>query len=124
MTTLKRWLLWGAVWGVLSLVLMAIAPIFLNSYHPLLGFLIWFIVAVGWLRYGNTIILRWLRARQSRRLFLRKYPQYSSLTWVNFLNVSPQQVQQDLETLSIAQTDADYQSLNLSPDDFVTRYQK
>ena len=58
MKTLKRWLLWGAVWGVVSLMLMAIAPTFLNSHYPLLGFLIWLTVVVGWLLYGNSVMLR------------------------------------------------------------------
>ncbi|MEO1592293.1 MAG: hypothetical protein AAFU71_13510 [Cyanobacteria bacterium J06632_22] len=93
---------------------MSIAPHFLNSHYPLLGVFIWLIVALGWFLYGSTVILRWLRARQSRQLFLSQYPQYQCLTWVHFLSVSTQQVNQDLETLNIAQTDPDYQSLNLS----------
>ena len=124
MKTLKRWLLLGAVWGVVSLVLMAFAPYLLNSHHPLLGFLIWLIVAIGWFLCGSTVSARWLNARKSRQLFLRQYPQYDHLTWVHFLNVPTQQVQQDLETLSLSQTDPDYLSLNLSPADFVARYQK
>ncbi|MDY7015510.1 MAG: hypothetical protein SVX43_18325 [Cyanobacteriota bacterium] len=44
LNTLQKWGIVGAVEIVLSLILLAVAPVFLNSNKPAIGFAIWLAV--------------------------------------------------------------------------------
>jgi threonine/homoserine/homoserine lactone efflux protein len=116
---LRRWILMGIAEVLLALVLAAIAPIFINSNNPLLGFLIWLFIMVLLLGSVCYAIVQVFAAHRARHLFVRQFPHYRYLSTIDFLGLSPHQVAQGLETLNLIQTDPDYQDLHLSPFDFL-----
>lgn len=114
----------GFVEVLLSLILIATAPRYLNSDKPQIGFLIWAFVPV--LLGGSTVYvtLRLSEAKKSRRLFVSQFPEYAALTSVDFLTVSPTQVSEALEALALLQADPDFQALSISPLDFLRGVKK
>ncbi len=117
--TSRHWLIIGIAEVLLSLVLIATAPRYLNSDKPQIGFLMWAFVPV--LLGGSTVyvMLRLSEAKKSRRLFVRRFPEYAALTPADFLTVSSTQVSEALEALELLQSDPDFQTLSISPLDFL-----
>jgi hypothetical protein len=116
---LRRWIVIGVIEIVVALTLAAIAPTFINSHMPILGLLIWLMI-LGMVGFsGGHVIWHWHQARQARRLWVRRFPQYRYLTTVDFLTFSPHQVAQGLRQLDLMQSDPDFQSLDLSPLEFL-----
>lgn len=123
MNIIRAWIGIGIAEGVLILVLAAIAPAFINSHVPILGFLIW-IVIVGLLGYSLLHVIRRLRdATHSRRLFIRQFPDYSDLSVIHFLEYSSTRVQTTLEIWQTVHQEPEFQSLEMSPLEFLKGHQ-
>ena len=124
MPILRKWILVGLLEIVVGLILIAIAPIFLNSTLPWIGFLIWFGVLSVWCVSSVHVFWCWSQARQARQLFLRRFPDHLDLTVIDFLGVSRAKVWQHIELLDEAAQDPELQLLNLSPLDLFRQYRK
>lgn len=120
---LRRWLMLGLLQLVLSLILAAIAPLFFNSSVPMVGFLIWAGILGMLLGSGTYISLQLRSAAQCRRQFLvqfgEQFPNYRSLSPLDFLGIAPAHLTERLEQYSLAAADPDFQSLEISPLAFV-----
>ncbi len=120
---LRRWFMLGTIQLVLSLILAAIAPFFLNSSIPIVGFLIWAGILCMLLGSGTYISLQLRSAAQCRRQFLAQFgelfPDYRSLSTLDFLGIPPVHLADRLEQYSLAAADPDFQSLEISPLAFV-----
>lgn len=114
MSTLRKWIGIGLAEVVLSLVLIAIAPHFLNSPNPTPGFLIWLAVPTLLGGSGLYVVYRIVDAQRARRLFISAFPEYAHLSLKSFLAISAAQVSANLEMLHAARDDADFQSLRIS----------
>jgi hypothetical protein len=124
MKTLRQWVVYGIAEILLSLVLLSVAPIFLNSSQPILGFLIWLVV-VGMLSSSVVyVVFNLTHAYQARRLFLRKFPEYSYLSLKYFLGLSTSDIAQTMEVFEAAKEDPDFQSLQISPLDLLRHSKK
>ncbi len=124
MKILRCWILLGVIELLVCLFLMVIAPSFLNSNYPFLGFLIWLVVlSLVSLSIGVAII-RWLDARKACQLFVSYFSEYDYLTALDFLGTTSFQVCQDLETFSTLTAEPDAYRLQLSATDLLRRYQK
>lgn len=117
LNTIQKWLAVGVAEILLSLVLFAIAPIFLNSNKPAIGFAIWFAVPTLLGGSGLYAACRVADARKARKLFLKRFPEYAHLGLAEFLEISSKQAIENLEILEAIQNDPDCQTLNLSPFD-------
>lgn len=114
LTVAGRWGLIGIFEAIGSLVLIAIAPIFLNSNQPLIGFLIWFAV-IGMLGGSCFYVSSKLRnAARSRKLFITHFPEYKHLKLQDFLEIAPAQVKENLDVLIAAKDDPDFGNFDLS----------
>ena len=85
----KRWLAIAISEIVISLIVMAIAPNFLNSKKPFFGFLIWFTVPTV---VGSSSIYaanKLIAANKARTIFVTAFPQYSYLKTTDFIDLSP-----------------------------------
>ena len=104
---LKLWLAVGASEIILSLLLIAIAPTFLNSKRPVFGFLIWFAVPTVIASSGVYVVVKLRSAKKSRQIFITAFPEYSYLTTADFLDISPHRVASQVNLLSsIRETEA------------------
>jgi hypothetical protein len=112
---IQKWLTVGVAEVLLSLILFAIAPIFLNSNKPAIGFAIWLAVPTMLGGSGLYVARRVAEARAARKLFLKRFPEYAHLGLAEFLEISPEQVIENLEMLEAIQNDPDCKTLNLSP---------
>lgn len=115
----RQWLVIGVAEVLLSLILIAVAPRYLNSDKPQVGFLMWASVPV---LMGSSLLYVTRRlndAQKSRRLFISRFPEYSALTLADFLTIPSAQVVESLETLELLQSDPDFQMLSISPLDFL-----
>ncbi|GAB4541215.1 MAG: hypothetical protein Tsb0014_32960 [Pleurocapsa sp.] len=112
--TLKRWLIVGVSEIILSLVLIAIAPTFLNSKKPIFGFLIWF--AVPTILVGSSVYAgeKLTAAKQARKIFITVFPEYSHLKTSDFLGLSPADVTSQIDILLAAKETPEIQELNIS----------
>lgn len=119
MKTLWTWIAIGVVEILLSLFLFAIAPIFLNSNQPTIGFLIWLAVPTLLSASGLYVGLRIAEALRARHLFITRFPQYRPLGVLPFLDLSVRQVVARLELLDSLRDDPDWQALQISPLDFL-----
>ena len=104
---LKRWLVIAVSEIVISLVLIAIAPTFLNSKKPFLGFLIWFavptVIGSSSIYAANKIVA----ANRARTTFITAFPEYSYLKTADFIELSPKHVASQISLLtSIKKTSA------------------
>lgn len=115
MKIIQTWLLIGTIEFLLALGLVAIAPIFLNSNHPWLGFLIWLMVPTMLMGSLVYICWRWIDALQARKLVVDRFPQYAYLKSTDFLDFPSEQVFQKLDMLAALQDDPDLRQLNISP---------
>lgn len=115
LNTIQKWVAVGVAEVFLSLILFAVAPIFLNSNKPAIGFALWFAVPTMLGGSGLYAARRAADARKARKLFLKRFPEYAHLGLAEFLEISPEQVIENLEMLEAIQNDPDCQALNLSP---------
>jgi Kef-type K+ transport system membrane component KefB len=111
---ISQWMAIAVVEIILSLVLLAIAPIFLNSNQPILGFLIWLIIPTILIGSGVYVLIRLRDAQKSRKIFVSRFPEYSHLKITDFLEFSSSYISENLEMLENAKNDPSLESLNLS----------
>lgn len=111
---LKPWLLIGVSEIVLALILIAIAPTFLNSKKPLVGFLIW--ISVPTVLSGSSIYAlgKLTAAHKARKIFVEAFPEYSYLGISEFLELSPAYVASQIDLLISAKEAPEVQECNIS----------
>ncbi len=119
----QRWVLVGVVESLVSLVLIALAPIFLNSNYPLIGFLIW--LAVPCLLLGSMlyVILQVSDAFKARQILVSRFPDYQYLRVLDFLELPSTVVASRLDLLEVMRDDPDLQ-VDGSPIDVLRRANK
>ena len=108
---------------MLLMVLAAIAPTFINSPFPIIGFFIW-IVIVG-LIGGSTVYVLW-RFRDAyiaRHLFVLSFPDYDYLGVFSFLDCSSTRVRKTIALWQEIHSEPEFQSLNMSPLEFLVGHQ-
>jgi hypothetical protein len=121
---IRRWL-WVGTGGVLgTLILAAIAPVFLNSAWPWVGVLLWSGILGGWVVSGARVVQQLLGAIACHRCFIRQFPEwqfpeYRNLNVLTFLGLSPEHVEERLQQYLLAAEDPDFESLEIMPLDFV-----
>jgi uncharacterized membrane protein YhaH (DUF805 family) len=111
---IRQWIAIAVVEIVLSLILLAIAPIFLNSNQPIFGFLIWFAIPTILIPSGVYVMMRLQDAQKSRQIFVSRFPEYSYLQITDFLEFTSIYVAENLEMLENAKNDPSLESLNIS----------
>lgn len=112
----------GMAEGLLILMLAAIAPTFINSSLPIIGFLIWgaiFCLIGGSISY---VLWRVWDAYSARTLFIKAFPTYRSLGLVYFLEYSCHRVQKTIHHWHIIHAEPEFQSLKMSPLEFLSGY--
>lgn len=116
---LSRWILIGFAEVALTLILASIAPIFINSTYPWVGWLIWLGIIGGWLGSILHIAIVLTEAARVRRFFLRHFPQESDRSLFAFTGLSLPRVQRSIADWQDLITDPDFQDIGLSPLDFI-----
>ena len=111
---LKRWLLIGVSEIILSLTLISIAPVFLNSKKPLVGFLIWFTVPTVLVSSSVYAAGKLAAANKARKIFVTAFPEYSYLGVSDFLELSPAHVASQINLLVAAEETPEVQEFNIS----------
>ena len=111
---LKRWLLIGVSEIILSLILISIAPVFLNSKKPLVGFLIWFTVPTVLVSSSVYAVGKLAAANKARKIFVTAFPEYSYLGVSDFLELSPAHVASQINLLVAAKETPEVQEFNIS----------
>jgi hypothetical protein len=104
---------------LLCLFLLAIAPIFLNSNLPIIGFAIWFAIP---LMLGSSIVYiirKIVDTIKARDKFLEVFPEYSYLKIADFLGISSGEMSQQLEAYMAIQDEPDRDILNIAPLDLL-----
>jgi hypothetical protein len=119
--TLQKWALIGAIETLLSLLLIATAPRFLNSNQPEIGFLIWLSVLSVTGGSGTYVIWRLTDAGRARQILLTKFPEYAHLGIAEFLVLNSKDVSENLPILEAMKDDPDWQALQITPIDFLYR---
>lgn len=120
-TAIKKWILIGIGEIIICLLLIAAAPIFINSNFPWIGLLIWCFV-IGLAGFSALyVVTKYLDARQARHIFLAKFPEYSYLKTTDFLGLSYLYVSRKLETIESLKDDPDWKALNISPYDLLSQ---
>jgi hypothetical protein len=117
--TIQKWFLIGIGEVILCLILLAIAPIFLNSNLPIVGFLIWLTIPLilgGSITY---VLLRIVDALKATNMFVARFPEYSYLKTVDFIGISSEEMRQRLEAFAAIQDDPDCDILNIAPLDLL-----
>lgn len=101
MKILQRWLTIALLELLAAGVALAIAPIFLNSNHPEVGFALWLAVPLVLGGSAAWAGVRVAQARRSRALWLRATddPASQALSWVDFLAIPPEQVETAIANL-------------------------
>ncbi len=112
--TIQIWVAVGVTEIILSLFLLAFAPIFLNSHQPLIGFLMWASVLLMLGGSGLYVMARLNDASRGRRLFITRFPEYHHLTVKDFLEIPAAHVMHSLEMLDAARADPAFQALHIS----------
>lgn len=114
LTTLHKWFAIGITEIVLSFFLIAIAPIFLNSDKPLIGFGIWLFVPSLLGSSGIYAVVKIKNAQKARSLFIRHFPNYTYLGIDPFLGFSVIQIQQNLQLLKAINDDPSFDDLEIA----------
>ncbi|NJO94100.1 MAG: hypothetical protein HC820_06595 [Hydrococcus sp. RM1_1_31] len=122
--TIQRWVIIGFFELIISLFLISIAPLFLNSNQPIIGLLIWLSVPTVLGGSGIYVALKISNAQKARRLFLAKFPQYSYLEIEKFIEISRDRIAQNLDLLEAANNDPEFQRLNVSLLDLLDKTKK
>ena len=111
---LKRWLLVGASEIILALALIAMAPTFLNSKKPMMGFLIWSTVPTVLAGSSIYAVGKLRAANKARTIFVTAFPEYAYLEISDFLNLSPTHVASQIDLLISAKETSEVRELNIS----------
>ncbi|MEM9771460.1 MAG: hypothetical protein AAF889_07675 [Cyanobacteria bacterium P01_D01_bin.73] len=120
MAIVRRWAAIALGEILLSLLLLAIAPTFLNSKNPWLGFAIW--IAVPTMLGGSAAYatVRSLNAQQAHALFCKTCPNWShTVSPLDFLDIPLDKVQQALPQLEAWEETDETKILHLSPLDLL-----
>ncbi|NJQ97977.1 MAG: hypothetical protein HC784_10815 [Hydrococcus sp. CSU_1_8] len=113
-THVRKWVVIGVGEILLSLFLIALAPVFLNSNRPIFGFLIWLFVPTLLGSSAGYVALKLTDARRARQIFIANFPEYSYLKSTDFLAVSSAQVTRYLSVLEAARKSSEFQQLDIS----------
>ncbi|MEY2975992.1 MAG: hypothetical protein RLZZ435_129 [Cyanobacteriota bacterium] len=116
---LIRWIVWGMVELILTLSLAAIAPTFINSAYPWIGFLLWLIILVLWFSSVLHVVTILHTAHRVQRFFLRHFPEESDRSLFDFTGLSVAQVRQRVADWQFLQADEDFRAIELSPLEFI-----
>lgn len=120
MAILRQWVAIAVGELVLSMVLLAIAPTFLNSKQPWIGFAIW--IAVPAMLGGSGLYgaARSLDAQRAHRLFCQTCPTWADrVSLLDFLDIPFHTVQATLPQLQAWEETDEIQVLHLSPLDLL-----
>jgi hypothetical protein len=118
----QKWIAIAIGEVILCLILLAIAPIFLNSNLPIIGFAIWLSIP---LMLGGSLLFvsrKVLDAQKTRNIFVREFPEYAHLKFTDFLGISPREMQRRLEIFEAIQEESDRDLLNIAPLDLLRRW--
>ena len=99
---------------IISLILIAIAPTFLNSKKPFWGFLIWFTVPTA---IGSSSICAaktLIAANKAKTIFITAFPEYSELKTTDFIELSPEWVTSQISLLTSIKETSAIEEFNLS----------
>ncbi len=114
LTTFQKWLAIGIIEIILALFLIAIAPVFLNSNQPLIGFGIWLFVPTLLGSSGIYATVKIREAQKARSFFIRHFPDYSHLGISPFLEFSVTEIKRNLKILEAVNNDANFNRLEVS----------
>ncbi|MCG9885372.1 MAG: hypothetical protein MH825_07330 [Cyanobacteria bacterium] len=119
MDPIRTAILVAALEGIVAVVALAIAPHWLNSDHPALGFAI--LVGVPMMLIGSVAYGLWrvVDAHRARHLLLALCPDQAHLSWVDFLTIPARRVRQRGADLRAIATDPAARELGLSPLDLL-----
>ena len=112
--TLKRWLTIGVSEIVVSLILISVAPTFLNSKKPEIGFLIWFTVPTVLVSSSIYGVAKLKAASKARNMFITAFPEYSYLGIDEFIDISPAHVASQISLLISAKETPEVREFNIS----------
>lgn len=113
-TQVQKWVVIGVGEILLSLFLIALAPVFLNSNRPIFGFVIWLFVPTLLGSSAGYVALKVTDARRARKIFIANFPEYAYLKATDFLTVSPAQVTRHLSVLEATKKSSEFQQLDIS----------
>ena len=111
---LKHWLIIGVSEITISLILISVAPTFLNSKKPFFGFLIWFTVPTVLVSSSIYTLEKILAANKAREIFVTTFPEYSYLKASDFLEISPDYVASQINLLIAVKETSEIQEFNIS----------
>ncbi len=111
---LKQWLAIAVSEIAISLILIAIAPTFLNSKRPFFGFLIWFTVPTVLTSSSIYAVKKIAAANKAKNIFIAAFPEYSYLKTTEFLELSPAHVASQINLLEAIKETSAIQELNIS----------
>ncbi|MEM7594951.1 MAG: hypothetical protein AAF383_26220 [Cyanobacteria bacterium P01_A01_bin.83] len=111
---LKHWLAISVSEIVISLVLISLAPTFLNSKKPFIGFLIWFTVPTVLTSSSIYAVNKFAAANKAKKIFTAAFPEYSYLKTSEFLELPPAHVASQIDLLVAIKETSAIQELNIS----------
>ena len=116
---LLRWILVGLAELVLTLVLASIAPVFINSAYPWLGFLIWLGILIGWIFSILSVAIVLAEAARGRRLVLRHFPEENDRSLFAFTGLTLPKVKRRIAEWQDLVEDEEFREIGLSPWEFI-----
>jgi uncharacterized membrane protein len=116
---LLRWILVGLAELVLTLVLASIAPVFINSAYPWLGFLIWLGILIGWIFSILSVAIVLAEAARVRRLVLRHFPEENDRSLFAFTGLTLPKVKRRIAEWQDLVEDEEFREIGLSPWEFI-----
>ena len=111
---LKRWFAIAVSEIILAFILIAIAPVFLNSNKPIWGFLIWFAVPTTLAGSSVYAARKLAAANKARNVFIATFPEYSYLGIERFIDLTPEGVASQIDLLISAKESEEVRELNIS----------
>ncbi|MFZ9736772.1 MAG: hypothetical protein ACO3EZ_02060 [Prochlorotrichaceae cyanobacterium] len=121
---LRRWIAWGIGEILLTLCLAAIAPIFINSAYPWIGFLLWLLILLLWFTSACAVLSVVYTAYRVQQFFLRHFPEERDRSLFDFIGLSLPQVRQGVADWQFLQTDEDFKAIDISPLEFIVHSPK
>lgn len=110
----KQWLAIAVSEIILSLVLISLAPTFLNSKKPFWGFVIWLSVPTILASSSVYGLNKLVAARQARKMFIKAFPEYAYLGVAEFIELSPARVASAIALLQEIKETSEIQEYNIS----------
>ena len=111
---LKHWLAIAVSEIIISLILIGVAPTFLNSKKPFFGFAIWFAVPTVLTSSSVYAVNKLAAANKAKIIFIAAFPEYSYLKTSEFLELSPALVASQIDLLKTIKETSEIQELNIS----------